>query len=640
MDKHIGIKKKAMIYACIVSGFISLPVSGAYATESEETESYSFDQLVVTANRVPTKLSEVAANVTVITKGQIEKGNYHNVGEVLQHIPGVQIGSNGTPGSISAAFINGSEQVVVMIDGRRMNLPNGIGGFGMATSNLTGLIGIENIERIEIVKSGRSALYGADAVGGVINIITKKGEKNQTTVKIAGGNWNGDNYTLINEGKEGNLSWFFTADKRQMGDYSDGNNKLYRYTGSDQEAYTLRLDQKINNGNLSFTYENFDHQNEAKVKNKYENTNQHNWDFTYTENLSTKTDYQIKFYQNANHRVGLGDNTWERYDHDVRTKGFNYQLNSKIDEQNMLTAGIDWRKDEIESSDYKSKDSTVKAIYLQDRWNITNKFSILPGLRYDNSDTYGNKTTPQLGANYKQSDRTTYYASWGKVFQTPRFDDLYWPSSVDPADSYYPGSPETHYDGNPALKPETGWSAEIGVNHKFDNTLEGNFSAFTRRLNDAIAWKNVSTNPAIEYWTPSNVDKQKADGFELQLTKQLTSKIKTSIGYNYLHVRNKTQYDSDFVRDKNIADETWNIGMSYSSKKINADIRGTAVMGRTNSEFIEKSYWLWDANLNYKLDKSNTAFLTVNNILDKYYDTAAGKPCGGRNYMIGLKTIF
>ncbi|AJQ28735.1 TonB-dependent receptor plug domain-containing protein [Pelosinus fermentans] len=639
MDKQIGIKK-AMIYACIVSGFISLPVSGAYANENEETESYSFDQLVVTANRVPTKLSEVAANVTVITKEQIEKGNYHNVGEVLQHIPGVQIGSNGTPGSISAAFINGSEQVVVMIDGRRMNLPNGIGGFGMATSNLTGLIGIENIERIEIVKGGRSALYGADAVGGVINIITKKGEKNQTTVKIAGGNWNGENYTLINEGKEGNLSWFFTADKRQMGDYSDGNNKSYRYTGIDQEAYTLRLDQKINKGNLSFTYENFDHQNEAKLINKYENTNQHNWDFTYTENLSTKTDYQIKFYQNANHRVGLGDNTWERYDHDVRTKGFNYQLNSKIDEQNMLTAGIDWRKDEIESSDYKSKDSTVKAIYLQDRWNITNKFSILPGLRYDNSDTYGNKTTPQLGANYKQSDRTTYYASWGKVFQTPRFDDLYWPSSVDPADSYYPGSPETHYDGNPALKPETGWSAEIGVNHKFDNTLEGNFSAFTRRLNDAIAWKNVSTNPAIEYWTPSNVDKQKADGFELQLTKQLTPKLKTSIGYNYLHVRNKTQYDSDFVRDKNIADETWNIGMSYSSKKINADIRGTAAMGRTNSEFIEKSYWLWDANLNYKLDKSNTAFLTVNNILDKYYDTAAGKPCGGRNYMIGLKTIF
>lgn len=631
---------KAMICACILTGAILLPVSGAYAAENDEAEIYSFDQVVVTANRVPTKLTETTANVTVITREQIERNNYHNVGEALEHIPGIQIASNGTPGSLSTAFINGSEQVLVMIDGRRMNLPNGIGGFGMSTSNLTTLIGIENIERIEIVKGGRSALYGADAVGGIINIITKKGEKNQTTVKVAGGNWNSENYTLINEGKDGNLSWFFTADKRQVGDYTDGDNNKYKYTGSNQKAYTLRLDQKINNGNLSFAYEKFDHENEAKVLKKYENTNQHNWDFTYTEDTSANTNYQIKFYQNANHRIGLGNNTWERYDHDVRTKGFNYQLNSKIDEQNMLTAGIDWRKDEIESSQYNDKDSTVKAIYLQDTWSVTDKFSILSGVRYDKSDTYGSKTTPQIGANYKKSQNTTYYASWGKVFQTPRFDDLYWPSSVDPADAYFPGSPETHYDGNPNLKPANGWSAEIGVNHKFDSTLEGHFSVFSRRLNDAIAWKNVSTNPAIEYWTPSNVDKQKANGIEIQLAKQLTSELKTFIGYNYLDVRNKTQYDNDFKRDINVAQKTLNLGVSYGSSKVNADIKGTAVMGRPNNAFTEKNYWLWDANINVKLDKNNTAFFAINNMLDKYYETAAGKPCGGRNYMIGLKTIF
>jgi len=629
-----------MLCVCILSGAILLPIAGARAAENEGQDEFSFDQVVVTANRIPTKLAETAANVTVITKEQIEKGNYHNVGEALQHIPGVHIGSFGAPGSVSTAFINGSEQVVVMIDGRRMNLPNGVGASGMSTVNLTSLVSVENIERIEVVKGGRSALYGADAVGGVINIITKKGEKSQTTVKVAGGNWNSKNYTLTNEGKEGNLSWFFTADKKQTGDYSAGNNKAYQYTSVDQDAYTLRLDQKINDGDLSFSYEKFNHENEGKIVNKYENAIQHNWDFTYKENTSGNTDYQIKLYQNSNHRVGLGSNTWDRYDHDVRTKGFNYQLNSKINEQNMLTAGIDWRKDEIESSEYDNNDSTVKAIYLQDRWNITDKFSVIPGIRYDDSDIYGNKTTPQLGANYRQSDRTTYYASWGKVFQTPRFDDLYWPSSVDPANAYYPGSPETHYDGNPNLKPETGWNAEVGVKHKFDNTLEGNISAFTRRLNDAIAWKNVGTNPAIQYWTPSNVDKQKADGFEVQLIKQLTTELRTFVGYNYFDIRNKTQYDSDFVRDKNIADQTWNIGISYGSKKVNADIKGTAVIGRTNSEFIEKNYWLWDANVNVKLDKNSTAFLTVNNILDKYYDNVAGQPCSGRNYMIGLKTVF
>lgn len=526
--------------------------------------------------------------MTVITREQIEKGNYQNLGAVISHVPGVMIANEGNPGSISAAFINGSEQIIVMIDGRRMNLPNGISGFGMATTNLTSLIGVDNIERIEVLKGGRSALYGADAVGGVINIITNKGDKNQTTVKVASGNWKSSNYSLTNEGKNGNLSWYFTADTRHIGDYSDGSGKRYNYTGVDQDAYTLRLDQKINDGNLSFNYENFNNENEGKVANKYDNIRQHNWDFTYKENTSADTDYLVKVYQNANHRIGLGQNYWEQYDHDTRTKGFNYQINSKINVNNMLTTGIDWRNDEIVSSSYGKKNNTVKAVYVQDIWNANDKLSITPGVRYDKNDTYGNNTTPQIGLNYKESDRTTYYASWGKVFQAPRFDELYWTSSVDPANSYYPGSLETHYDGNPNLKPETGWNAEIGVNHKFNKTLEGKVSYFNRRLADAISWKDISTDPTKEYWTPSNVDQQKASGIEVQLNKQLSSELSTYVGYNYLNVKNKTQYDNDFIKDKNIADKTWHMGMAYGNEKVNADIKGTAVFGRRNTSLKKK----------------------------------------------------
>jgi len=627
-------KQKVILGALAVSAILSQSTIIAYAAEQEE---FGLDQVVVTANRVPTKVSETAANVTVITGEQIERGNYQNLGQILSHVPGVMIGNQGNPGSISAAYINGSEQVVIMIDGRRMNLPNGIGGFGMANTNLTSLIGVGNIERVEIIKTGRSALYGADAVGGVINIITKKGERNQTTVQVAGGNWNSSNYSLTNEGKEGNLSWYLTADTRHIGDYADGSGKRYNYTGVDQDAYTLRLDQKINDGNLSFNYENFNNENEGKAINKYENIRQHNWDFTYKENTSADTDYQVKVYQNANHRFG---NTSGQYDHDVRVKGFNYQINSKIDANHTLTTGIDWRKDEIKSSSYGKQDNTVQAVYVEDKWNITDKLSVTPSVRYDENDAYGNKTTPQVGVNYKQNDSTSYYASWGKVFQAPRFDDLYWPSSVDPADTYYPGSPETHYDGNPNLKPETGWNAEVGVNHKFSKTLEGKISYFNRRLEDAINWKNVSSDPTKEYWTPSNVDEQKASGVEVQLNKQLSPELTTYVGYNYLNVKNKTQYDNEFVKDKNIPDRTWNIGMAYGNEKVNADVKGTAVMGRTNTSFKEKSYWLWDANLNVKLDKDYTAFLTVNNIFDKYYDRAAGKPCVGRNYMLGVKVTF
>lgn len=630
-------RQKSIVCALAVSALLSQSSAITYAAEAEE---FGFDQVVVTANRVPTKVSETAANVTVITSEEIAKGNYQNIGEILSHVPGVMIANNGNPGSVSTPFINGSEQVVVMIDGRRMNLPSGIGAFGMATTNLTSFIGVDNIERIEIIKTGRSALYGSDAVGGVINIITKQGEKNQTTLTTSGGSWNSSNYSLTNQGHEGNFRWYVTADKKSIGDYSDGHGTKYAYTGVDQDAYTIRLDQKINDGNLSFNYESFNNESQGRAAHKYDNTKQNNWDVTYKENTGENTDYQVKVYQNTNHRIGLGKNSWEKYDHDGNVTGVNYQINSKINAHNLLTAGIDWRKDEMVSTSYGEKNNTAKALYLQDIWTLTDKLSITPGMRYDKNDTYGNKTTPQIGVNYKENERTAYYASWGKVFQAPRFDELYWPSSVDPADSYYPGSPETHYDGNPNLKPVTGWNAEVGVNHKFSKTLGGKVSLFNRKLQDAISWKNNSTDPTKEYWTPSNVDQQEASGFEVQLQQQLSPELSTYVGYNYLNVKNKTQQDTDFVKDKNIADRTWNLGMAYGNEKVNVDVKGTAVMGRTNTSFKEKSYWLWDANLNVKLDKNYTTFLTVNNLFDTYYDRSAGKPCAGRNYVFGVKATF
>jgi len=621
-------KSNALLYAMVTSALLCQLPGGAQA---EEQDQFSFDQVVITANRVPTKISETAANVTVITSEEIEKGNYHNLGDILKHTPGVNIGTYGNPGSISAPFINGSEQVIVLIDGRRMNMPNGIGGFGSATTNLTGLVGTENIERIEIVKGGRSALYGADAVGGVINIITKKGEKNQTTVKVSGGNWDSRNFSMTNQGKEGDFSWYFSADKKHLGNYTDGSGKTVDYTGVDQNAYTLRLDNKVGNGDLTVSYEYFNDENESEAADEYDKIRQHNWDITYRESTSATTDYQVKVYQNASHRFS------ESSDNDVRIKGFNYQINSKLGDKHTLSSGIDWRKDEIQSSSYGNKDNTVKGLYLQDRWDIAEKFSVTPGFRYDDNGVYGKSSTPHVAANYKASERTTYYASWGEVFHAPRFDDLYWPHQV----STY-GSKTYTYDGNPDLKPETGWSMEVGMNHKFDDTTEGKVAYFKRKLSYAITWKDIGTNVNNQHWIPSNVDKQKADGIELQVSKQLTPVLKGFVGFNYVDAQNKSG-SAAYTQDTNIPKKTWNIGVSYANEKVSVDVKGTAAFDRTDPKYynyIEKSYWVWDADVNWKLSKEYTTFLTINNIFDKYYDGYASYPCGGRNYVIGVKAVF
>ncbi|SDE10508.1 TonB-dependent receptor plug domain-containing protein [Sporomusa acidovorans] len=636
MIRYRTVKKsrRSLLYAMVASAVLcQFP-----AVVQAEDQEFSFDQVVVTANRMPVKASETAANVTVITGEEIEKGNYRNLGEILRHIPGVNIGTYGRPGSISAPFINGSEQVVVMIDGRRMNMPNGIGGFGTATTNLTSLVGIENIDRIEIVKGGRSALYGADAVGGVINIITKKGTDNKTTVTTSGGNWNSRNYAMTNQGKDGDFSWFFSADKKHVGNYTDGSGKTVNYTGVDQNAYTFRVDDKLGNGDLTVAYEYFKVDDDGSAVDGYNTTKQHNWDITYKEKTSTNTDYQLKVYQNASHRFNVSD------DHDVRIKGFNYQVNTKLSDKHLLSSGIDWRKDEIQSSAYGSKDNTVKGIYLQDKWDISQKFSVTPGFRYDDNGVYGERSTPHMAANYKASDKTTYYASWGKVFHAPRFDDLYWPHKVE----QYTYNSKTYtdiYDGNPDLKPETGWNMEFGINHKFDDTTEGKISYFKRQLTDAINWQDIGTDVYNSHWVPSNVDKQKADGIELQVSKQLTSTLKGFVGFTYMDVQNKTG-SADYARDPNVPKKTWNIGASYVDEKLSVDIKGTAAFDRINPKYynyIEKSYWVWDADINWKFSKEYTAFLTVNNIFDKYYNNYAANstyPCGGRNYVVGVKAVF
>ncbi|MEG6585158.1 TonB-dependent receptor plug domain-containing protein [Dendrosporobacter sp. 1207_IL3150] len=623
---------KNIIYTCILGSTILLQSMPTTYANQEGGEQFYLDQVVVTANRISTKVSETAANVEIISREQLEKGNYRNLGEVLQHLPGIHVRSYGTPGSNSAAFINGSEQIIVMIDGRRMNLPNGIGGFGMSTAKLSSFVGIENIERIEIVKGGKSALYGADAVGGIINIITKQGEKNETTLKVAGGNWDSSSISLTNEGRHGDSGWYFSTDIRNIGNYSDGNSKTVNHTGSDQDAYTLRLDQKINDGDLTFSYEYFRDESQGNaIAQKFDKTQQNNWDLAYKNRNDDDNGYQARYYQNTNNR---------RYDgagHDVTVSGFNYQTDNKVTDKHLFTAGLDWRQDKIKSTEYGNKQTDLTGLYVQDKWDLNNKVGVVLGVRYDNHDVYGNQTTPQASLNYKVSDKTSYYVSWGEVFNAPRFDDLYWPHSVETW-----GSTTYTYDGNPNLKPETGWSSDFGIKHKFDSTTSGKFTYFYRKLDDAIAWKDISTVPNNQHWVPSNVDKRKAEGIELQLSKNFNQALQGYVGFSYLNIQNKSG-DSDYKKDAKVPDKTWNVGVLYSQDKISADIKGTALMRRENydyNQFIAKSYWLWDSNINYKLDNSRTVFLTVNNIFDAYYDGVAGYPNGGRSFLLGVRAVI
>ena len=248
MKKYVSKKKTVMLtLACTAAiGGSSIFCSTAYA---EEMQAFSLDTMVVTASRVETSKADTPANITVISQEKLEESNYADAAEALADVPGVNILSSGAKGSNmgqDVIMLNGDKRVLVLIDGRRVDVASS------GNYSADWLPPVNAIERIEVLKGAGSALYGTDAVGGVINIITKKGSKvgDKVTVKAATGSWNTEQYGVTASGSNDGVGIFVSANKEKRGNYSYKNNKTGTVTemnnsGYDDTGATIKLDKTI-----------------------------------------------------------------------------------------------------------------------------------------------------------------------------------------------------------------------------------------------------------------------------------------------------------------------------------------------------------------------------------------------------------
>ena len=165
--------------------------------QTERIEEYALDDIVVTATRTPVEAFKANANINVITRDMIEKRHYTSVQEALRDVPGVSVpiyGNSGETYSANGLMLNGTDNVVVLIDGVRANINGSAMTYGkMPMSELSNMA---SIERIEVLKSSASTLYGADAAGGVINIITRDPAKGgmRTTLSALRGSFGKEQY--------------------------------------------------------------------------------------------------------------------------------------------------------------------------------------------------------------------------------------------------------------------------------------------------------------------------------------------------------------------------------------------------------------------------------------------------------------
>ena len=606
-NKLLRTKVLVTLTACTL-----LYTSQAWAAE----ELFQLDQVTVTADRITQKVSGTASNVTVITGAELQTKGARTLAEALTGHSGVNVQSYGGGGEKAIPYILGTDRVVVLVDGKRLNLPQGIGvGAGGVDLNTVSLG--DNIERIEVVHGGASTLYGADAVGGVINIITKKGsDSTKTTATIAGGSYGGRYYAFHTGGQEKNTHWQFSASQ----DSADGQRSNSAYKG---KSASVRLDQDLAAGeSLTFTYDYYGSHAGMPGSlawpspNDFQDTLRRNWSVGYTKNHADGSRV-IRYYDND--QIYTGEN-FGSFRHHNTVRAFEYQDSTRLNAANLLTWGGEWRKDKVVSTieGNATRDGITKAAFIQNQHSFNDAAKMTVGLRRDNNSLYGTHWLPQASYLYQLTADTSYFANWAKVFKAPKFDDLYsddgWGST-----------------GNPNLKPEAGWTAETGIKAKVSSASEMMLTIFKRDLTDAIRWLPEDPANPFSPYHPQNIDRLQTTGVNASLTTRLSSATTADFGYTYM--------DSRDQNDRNIGDpyHSFHAGLQIRSGKLAQGIYGiyTGQTGTATSQVASR--FVMNTNTTYNITKDTAIFLKINNLFDRQYQDVKHYPANGRTIMVGVK---
>lgn len=611
---------------------------GAFCVEAADMPVYTLDGIVVTASRVPEKKIDSNADVSVVTSKEIEEKHYDNVSEAVKHVPGVTIFSQGASAQVGMSnqiYINGSKNVVILVDGMRRNT----NGNSLSTADIGDMVNMDSIDHIEVLKGSASTLYGSDAQGGVINIITKKAKNDgvRTTLRTSFGNESREKYSLHNEGREENVFWNVDAGKELQGKYKDGwGRRVINHLNA--EHYNVKLGYDLgNDSDVVFNYEkytsdyirpNYGTNDTARARGKKDNDSV---SLQYKAKLNDRLTSQFSIYRNNTH---INDNytasaLWDICDIKMRTTGISDQLTYTMDRQT-ITGGFDWYKDEIPyykgTPDVEGTSITNTAFYLQDKIDLTDRWNVTPGIRIDHHSEFGTHTSPSLSVGYKQNEKTNYYINYKSFFAAPSLLHLY--SS----------------NGNKDLDPEEGNTVEFGVNHRFTDSLDGTFNVFHTHAKNLIDYDYTTSRYR-------NSGKTNANGFSLSLNKEFSRHWNASLGYSYLHMQAKA--GENINNNGALPESTLHVNVSYKADKFNASLDGRGVMNRYGSKKHPEmrnysSYWVWDMAANYHFTKNATLFARVNNIFDQFYTDVgtSSDPYGtwysapGRNFEIGMQFTF
>ncbi|WAK00783.1 TonB-dependent receptor domain-containing protein [Methylobacter sp. YRD-M1] len=608
--------QKFIVSSLLLAGFNS-PLQ---AQETQADDSLNLPEMVVTATRTETPKDQLAAAATVYTRADIERLQSKTLPELLRNTTGIDLAQNGGYGQTTSIFMRGtnSDHVLVLIDGIKV---------GSATLGTTPFqfIPIDQIERVEIIKGPQSSLYGSEAIGGVIQIFTRKGtqeEKPSFALDAGGGSYDTLKASGTVSGKWKN-SWYSLGASHFNSQGFNNREPIPGRFGFDQPD----KDGYHNTGLNARLGHRFDNNAEVEAffmrsegKNEYDGNAQNKTKFV-DQVVGTSASMDLMEDWRSTLRLGQSRDDSDQFAPDgSSTSRFNTTrwnttwLNDfTLSDNHQLIAGTDYRVDEVESTtSYKEKSRYDVGIFTELHSRVLDDHFINASLRWDENEAFGDYVTGNFGWRYNSDYGISPFASFGNAFKAPTFNDLYFPNY-----------------GNASLKPEKSTSFEAGL--AGDHWLQWEVRAYHTNIDNLIT---PVMNPVTFDFSAENIGKAQIDGIEIEISKQWLG-WDGKLGLDLLSPKNRETN----ARLPRRAEKTLSFDLSRSFGSLDV---GTHILAQgdrfddVSNKTIVAGYVTVDLRSAYHFDKNWMLSAQLNNLLDKNYQTIDTYNTADRNFFLAI----
>ena len=656
---HKHTRKSILLTAAVLST-VTVP---ACAAARDGGTSVVTDKVIVTASRTEQEVKETPSAVEVITRADIDKMGAESLAQALKLALGIDIQENAMVGNRSALRGMNTNQTLILIDGRRVRTEN-----TSETMNYYELqrVNMDDVERIEIVRGAVSSLYGSEALGGVINVIRKRPAEAQTSVTLDWTTRQNDQGLRLDSGKVG--KWAFSTSFKHMGVRERGTDSISNMYG---KKYFFNIDGRMEitkdkHLDVFFDYlkEDLDMKDSATQKTTYDHDR-----ITTGAKYSgrdNRGDYEMQVYYtyfDKNQRTRKrADSALSSFD-DMTYNSliFDGRRSIQLAPNHLMTVGGEYRKEDYESTRIKGSMTTTlegvtnqlgdssmdfAALYVQDEWLASPRWTIIPSVRWDHSDVFGSEVTGKLGTTYKMSKGLRFKANVGTAYRAPTASELYFDWRHTPA-----ARVNVHIVGNPDLKPEKALNFDLGIEGERGKTF-GKLTYFHNKVEDLININTVVTvipgfpPTRLMTGTYQNIDNATIQGVELEAKQDLGSGFALRGLYTYLDA----QDDKTNTRLMGRARHKASLQLSYDDPRHGwnatlwqdwtAGYRYAEQVGRgraARTVYKDAALALTNFVVTKKFNEQFSAYLGIDNIFDKESDALA---YDGRIWRGGVRMTF